>query len=642
MNIPFGDRQLNFWCLLLLALVFLLAFAPYWVITFLRFPDHYPEIGILFGHGDLQYIPSIVALARGDLSPTYSSLFTGEGVMLPPFFALALHGVTFALLGVWGFVISEAIFTFFLLGAVYILLKRFKLRSWAIFIGIWLLCFAGDLGNLLLLDSPLGSLAPYLDIVQIYGKRYVRPLLSQPMLVVYLILLYDLWRAPRARIRSLKFALLLGAWSSLLLQAHAFDFIGLWLAPLAILALRGHLLGRLTTIGPFVGAAAVSFAVVSIPFLLQMGSISDDLRERGGFFGANDLSHRLRLTMFVLQNQTRVLMVVSVLAPLLLSLGIRDGSSKLRYLSLISAAAIFGPVLYTLGTPSFVQNYHFMDNAQLIAGIVLLFSGLIALDSLARTLARFHWWQAWEGRLGWSMVGVLGLLCGLATVSVSAKFVETGGGRQDLLPNAARETLKADWAEIAGLVAAREASRREKTNTPLLLTNDPIMFDWWVLNEYGNLLMPDVATVVLPSKHIEYQLVQAGKILGWSTEEWVDFFNVPSTPFRGGVLTNGPNHWFLGHNKYHAFREHAFSDLEDYPLEYRQRIREEPSSWQIILPISEQERLRKLYESISLDSRAIPDYVVWAKRREESVRADPGGQYDKWLENDNYVLWKKL
>jgi hypothetical protein len=148
--------------------------------------------------------------------------------------------------------------------------------------------------------------------------------------------------------------------------------------------------------------------------------------------------------------------------------------------------------------------------------------------------------------------------------------------------------------------------------------------------------MPDVFSTTLSQANIEAQLCMAGKYLGWSLTEFLSFL----TP--NNINTYNTNIiWFLGHNLYSASLFHHKWPLADYPRISRDEIMGTWHEWQVLMPMSETQRLGDLYGQTKVDTADGPDFIVVLRDPLFVTSHIDMARFSLEYSGDNYLVFQK-
>ncbi|GAB6039426.1 hypothetical protein [Endothiovibrio diazotrophicus] len=583
----------------------------YWAAAFLLYPDEPFYLKVVFRLGDLQYFPLIESLARLDLSPTYSAVFSGSGLVRFPLPPLIPHAVGFALAGPAGLMAADVVVVAVAGYAFYWLFRVASAsRQWAAVLA--LICISTYF------------VLPTHGMV--YGLRLPRPEVTNLFIVGFLGYLLLWIRRPGRLLKRGWRIVAFGALTALVLQGSVYFFlIGVTLLAAAV---AESLLSWRVLLDRRLGRAALlfvaAFLVVGLPFAVQALWGAPDLATRFGLYPA----------------EQRAAVVATFFRPLLAAMGppciaaaailvllrLRGRSTRLAA-ALLSFPLLAGgaALIFFLLSPAYVQLFHFPDSVadtgRFVLMLLLAQLGRLGLPSLPRR---------WSGpATAAALLASVALIFGWQLHSLPHHKV-TGSANTFA---AERQRLRDDVATLIQRFGAAPGGAPRQ-----LLTNDHHLLTWWVMAGQGTLLMPDVFEVVLTDQQIETQLVQVGKYLGWSGATWSGYINqdrlMPHHVHNSVLL------YFHSHAKYQASSLHSRAPPADYPARLRPVIARARSTWSLALPFSARQRLDTAYAATGRDPRFAPDLIVWGKYR-GTPAASPPAEYHRVLDLPNYTVWQR-
>jgi hypothetical protein len=616
--------------------------SAYWITSLIVWGREDISIKAIYRYGDLQYYPLIAALAKLDLHPTYSAFFESQGAQSFPLFAEAVPALLFGLFGWWAFPIIDFIYfslALIFLDKCFVLAGLRPAAAWASAV----VCVTGSFlfeGRLAFVNSDL-----YFGF---YGLRDPRPFLSGVSYFAFVWSFLSLSENPERLQFSWRtnnwWPVIFGLAAAALLQSDIYNFVSAAAAGgmfVAINLMRRKLkpIGW-SLLGLFVVAS--TFLMASLPFLLQLHFGAPDLIRRYGVYALDGVNRWLICESFVKSN----IHVMSRLSVALLSLyfalklfGHRFPPSASMGLAILAASGFIGSLIFFFLSPSATQIYHFWWVARLTYVIPLFAFAAILADrvwaisadvvlrklDVKTNLARVRKFL-FAPIAAWAILGFW--------VQTASEVSKTEMMRSDYFQAMRVETFRRELNDVISYLDAHAQG-----NSHLLLTNDHHVLTWWIVSGRGALLMPDVFSTTLSQTNIETQLCMAGKYLGWSHTEFLQFLTPNTTP-----LSQTNNMWFLGGNLYSASASHHKWPLADYPLEFRDTILSLDigiDSWQILMPISETKRLGDLYDQTKVDAADGPDFVVVLRNPLFVTRHIDTARYSLEYLGDNYLVFRK-
>jgi hypothetical protein len=612
------------------ALMGLVLSSAYWLTSLVVWGPENIAIKAIYRYGDLEAYPVIAALAHLNFHPTYSALFGSEGALTFPLFVYALPALFFALFGWWAFPIVD--FIYFSL-AIALLDRCFRLsgvstpaaRATAI------ICVTGSF----LFTGPL-SIIKYL-LYGFYGVRIERPFLSGISYFLFVWIFLSCSQQPQRLQFSWRtmnrWPVAVGLSAAALIQSDIFSFVsaaaaGVLLVVIQLITRKLQLVGP-TLLGLFV--VAITFSAASLPFLLQLHFGAPDLVRRFGVFSL-DGSNRWLICKSFLEYNVRHPHFWPVFLGFYCILRWLRHSFRPHVptaLAVLAVSGFIGPLIFFCLSPSAVQVYHFWTVSWITFVIPVFVFGATFADLVWRRLdAETDRTRTW------------GLLCAaIVTVAIIGFWVQTARAvaqtqvmRPEHFPAMRAATFRPELIDVLSYLN----THAQGTNN-LLLTNDHHVLTWWILGGRGNLLMPDVVTTTLSQANIETQLCMAGKYLNWSRTEFLSFLTTNTTE-----INNTNNIWFLGGSLYSASRFHRNYVLTDYLQGLRDEILNDEDEWQIIMPVSEAERLGELYDQAKVNTTSGPDFIVVLRNPLFVTSHIDMTQFGLEYSGDNYLIYTKV
>jgi hypothetical protein len=588
------------------------AFMPfaYWAAAAIFLPNKDITFLALYRYGDIEYYPLIKALAAFNLKPTFDSAYAGDSMSQFPVGALFIHAVSLKIFGMYGFIVADAvIFAIFFFAVYRICLAVSPARPWlALATSIIAASFSLDIHTYLPLIG---------HYFYFYYLRIPRPFVSELWFFLFVGSLLEAKRGERPFPNSILVAVFLGVLAGLELQSNIYFFIvmGLLLGIMFVVdAVRFRTSFFRSVLAKYALLAAVALAV-AVPFLIVLLNGNPALKVRFGIF---PIRQRAEMLAWFVSNRVVVygLIVAGVLSLLSLVGPLSRERAEFRLLALILFAAVAAPVMLMSLSPVEIQpDHHLEPVAQIrhLCVLAALYAVLdMALDRWQRARALFTPLFA-----SCAVIVVVGVYCFVVGETVARTYEM----RTDIasVPNA--EQYRSD---IARVMQSLDRSIGAGPSPPLrLLTNDYMLMTWWIMKGHGDLALVDAFDTVLPDAVLERKLIAAGKLLGWSTDEWIRTFLEPATA-PGQLPKIVLFETLVSLLKYQASMFFTYAPLTDYPPEDRDLIKAEAISWRIVVPRSEIDRLRHAYDRGTVTMEPLPDIVVLTCYREWPCDRHPG------------------
>ena len=274
-----------------------------------------------------------------------------------------------------------------------------------------------------------------------------------------------------------------------------------------------------------------------------------------------------------------------------------------------------------LASPTLAELYHFSLMQTNLVILIALFVGGLGLTIIG---ARLRWYPASPGagpRRGIKS-GAIALSIGAVAAAYAAMAWHVTHQKEvvDYFPPADPAHFRADMAQVLGVL--RPLQRDPNT---VLATNEGLVATWWVLERDGKILLPDPFATTVSTRELDRRFAYFQRVLGTS-----------KTAFPGIVQS-----WakMVYSELYEASPFRQFADMSDYTPEQQQAIRSTSwaNSWQLIVPISEVQRLSALFDDNSLNYRV--DIIVLQKSP-DMASPTPNG-FSRALDNSNFSVWVK-
>lgn len=599
---------------LFLAALLLAKSLLYWIAAAHFWPGEPLEVTALYRLGDIQYYPSIGALSRGSLSQDIlpgvpDSVFSLQILPLLP------HAIFLRLFGSAGFIVADAVVTL----AFFFFTKAFLARIGAPFFWASLAAFVVSCS----VSAPHFGM-PFnawtclvwsvgIPATQFWGMRISRPFVSG---MFYAAALAAFVRASFPKQSGSRRAwILAGVAASLALQADWFSGFALTLAFAAFMLteLRRSakpIEPRFVAAGIFAGGASL------VPFAWQRSAQNADLMGRLGFFSVDRLD-----PWFLDAGRTASAFALLALSAVLSrELSRYPADATRASAARLAGALAFGawaalPVM-AAAAGKLVQIYHFQSAFDMTA-YTALFILLIAAWPPCPALSAKRRFVIFAAALG----------LGAAIASLALPFArEAGPPRKDHI-----QSYNERYREsLASLV--RELKREIYADARQIGTLDHSVFVWWLTFRGGRTAVADAVLTRASDAIVEERLAAFAKLLGMDERSFRTFLHDPYTLI-----------FLLGHDKYQASRAYTFSPLEEYRPEDRQRIAETPvwDTWRVALPVTEEERLARIFAGAGYREGEEPDLVVTGGVGPLAGFEPPGALYERTYANDSFIVWKK-
>jgi hypothetical protein len=548
-----------------------------------------------------------------------------------PFLPLLVHAGLFRVLGPAAFVVGEVLFNLLFYLLVTTLLRACGIsQSLSRLAGFCLA--AGMIHFNIAIPLPFAhtSTTLYFDF---WDRRFPRPLVSFPIFLLSVLLLMKL-SGPGDSLKSKPLWIFFGIAAAALFQADPYMAIVFFLAAgmaFGFVLVTAHRQRREILKGMVLCIPAG--LLTSLSLFIQRFLTHPDVTRRYGVFPVDR-----DFFLFQFQNAGVVALVV-VLAVLLEILKRRLPGSVTSaqlccswVLSILCVSACFALPISGLVLGTSIHPYHFALASITLASYGLLVHALILLQiafmraqsslgaSGSRSAQRFM-------RALSIVIIVAALLLNVQSASSAAR--KTTHIRTDVPEWEALQDYRRHFTALIGEL-------RQERYAPCKVAG---LFDhqvafWWLAFGGGNLFLAEPAFSTLPDSEVESRLIAFCRLLGMTPDNFASFIKKP------WVLV-----FWIGHNKYQASRLYTFSPIDDYSPEDQKKILSSPgveswqSSWNIILPLSEEERLCHQYGSkTSRPSRRL-DVIILTRYEIDMGLSPPRDDFVLEYENPVFQVW---
>lgn len=610
----------------------LLTGLTYWFFSFWHYPNDPLSVAVLYrGSDDMIYYPFVKALSDCTIEESVVYEYAGSGVRSYPFLPLLVHAGLFRFFGPAAFVIGEVLFTL-----LYYLLAVTLLRACGVSQPLSRLVsfclITGILNFTITVPSPFAhsSTTLYFDF---WDRRFPRPLVSGPLLLGAILLLMKLC-SPTDTLKSKSLWILFGIAAAVLPQADPYAAIVFFLAAgVAFVFLLCTARHQRSEILKGMMLCIPAGMLTSLSLFIQRFMEHPDLPRRYGVFPIDR-----DFFLFEFQNAGVIALVVILAICLEILKHSLPGSVTpaqarfSRLLSLLCVSACFAlPVSgFVLGKT--IQPYHFALVSITFASYGVLIHALLLLQI---AFARVQSSLSETGRCSTErLMRALAIL--IITVGLLFNMLST-------FSTVRKSThIRADFSEWEALQDYRRhfaALIRELQHKRYAACKVAALFDcqvsfWWLTFGGDKLFLAEPFISTVSDREVESRYMNFCHLLGMTPDRFISFIRKPS------ILT----FWF-GHNKYQASRMYTFSPMEDYSPEDNNKIVSTPgveswqASWNNILPLSEQDRLRHQYEGEIIHSQRRLDLIILTRYEIDSGLSPISDDFTLGFENPVFQVW---
>jgi hypothetical protein len=268
-----------------------------------------------------------------------------------------------------------------------------------------------------------------------------------------------------------------------------------------------------------------------------------------------------------------------------------------------------------------IQPYHFGSRAALLNGYVwLIAAGLIATAVFSR-------WKR-RGQTVETALFIVILAIGLFHASNDGEYMARD--ERPVVDSMRMDEYAGDFAhyKTSFLDLTRELERPQYDSSDVMATLDASLSNWWVFRGH-HLYLPDPFNSTVPDSVIEDRLLNVAALLQMTPSDFQQMIRQPFILWR-----------VIGADKYQASSAYTFARFEDYEPAAQALILKSTSndSWQVAMPLSEQNRFLKKYAEHPAVSTK-PDILVLSK---DARRAMLHPREDQWrlaYENERFEVW---
>jgi hypothetical protein len=277
-----------------------------------------------------------------------------------------------------------------------------------------------------------------------------------------------------------------------------------------------------------------------------------------------------------------------------------------------------------------IQPYHFDDRGSRLCSYVVIGFAVSWIDLILERLIKQSRFAVWRKPVIRRCVHAATLFLALSCVGYKLFSREASGFRSHLRDDyythtpQTRPSYRESFAELASFL---ESNVRHDS---VIASFDDQLFSWWITFHRGYWFLVEPFVSSLPDDELESRLALLCKLLGMSSQEYVEF-----------IQHEYINVFFLGCEKYQASQWHSYSPLDDYTDQQRQRILQSDNVWQVIIPQSELRRLKRQYENVTMkefDKRAL-DVIVLSNSGPEDKWAPPANAWELIFENNGFRVY---
>ncbi len=604
----------------------------YWLVTAFQRPHDSLGVAAMYRHHDIQYYPLISSLAQGNLGEGNLWENRGQGLVSFPFASVSLHAACLRLFGIVGLMVADGLGTLCYFLVVLAFLRLFVRSS------LLATCLAflitGNIFDMAMVNQ-LRTLPGVPGELRFRGYRIPRPFITEIHFAACMALCLWIVGRPEARRNKWVWASL-GVFLALLLQGDFHGFV--------VLAMAAALVGvvclafeyrRLDNMLVCLLLCGCLFLAVSPVFWAQRFMENPDVPRRLGMFSLHPGQNWQLQNPVVLQKCLEAAAFMAGFS-FLMRRGWKQPSHGVRALALASFAMLAYQAIFVLGyaTGKGIQLYHFVDRLTGIVSycwVALLGFLIESFCVLIMTLP----WRAFTERLDrWAPVGLKATVSAIAVAGVFLAFLDEARSGPDLqhMRLSCYPELTNYRDDFAALTL--ELAKPAYAECKVLATLDHQAFSWWVSFHRGYSFLPDPFSTTVADAEIERRIM-------WFLQE----MNVSTATFEDLLHSRMFRTMWLGHDKYQCSKAYQFAPLDDYDQEALKAYEDSTilDSWVQAVPLSEQRRLTRLFESpagaAELGTRPRLDLIV--NLRSPHLPDPNRNEYELVFRNSTFDLWQR-
>jgi hypothetical protein len=613
------DEKKSILIILLSSFIF---FIIKWYYSYSIFGNEEFIFKVLFDTQDKQYLPLIKSLSNLNFSPGYSDFYENLKLLSFPMYGLIFHAILLKIFGYFGIIFYEIIFIFLLIYIVFLICREL------LFTNIQSIVFSILFFIIpLLIETPFISKIFYLKhtFEPFFFLRYPRPIVTHLILLVFMYVTLNLNKE-----------FILDSWNkilifsvfilSFLLNSFFYSFI---ICAVYLFFIFCYQFWRNKKLISFQNIKKMAyffllFIIISAPFMIQLIYGEEDYLTRIGTINLSFHAKKILITEF-LKNyfSLKFSIIFTYLSFFLIYLKKRErkfiyNNFKLFYYFFLSS--LVAPIIFLSLSPKTVLVTHFSDLIIFLGFFISFMTFLFYLKWLIIFFEkRFKFKDAYYFIFSIFLISFYIFLYPNYFI-IQKKTLKNLDERKEII-------------ELTNIIQKNISTNNKDLK---IFTNDKIIMNWWILEGFKYLSMPDVFTVSLTDEMIEEQLIHTFKSLGLNEDQFIKFFN--ENLDQNWRINNRNQGLFLSARKYQANSLVRFSDIKEYNLEHQQRIlNSNPKlSQQTIMPNNEILRLKDKFIKFKLNNQNLPDFILIEENQNFDNYKNSLYKYFFNFENDKY------
>ncbi len=561
---------------------------PKWILTGIYF-DSSNIVSTIFNTEDIQYFPIIINFSNFILNPSYLENINDNKILSFPAYGILIHSLFYKIFKFYSFLILEIIFQFIFLVIFFKSIEKIFINTnysfnfcALIFLLISLLEISLFYENNKYINFFYNNLNDNL------GLRLPRPLFTGIVYFYFFFILYSFQE--KIKKFDFKFFLLISFLLSVFLNSFFYYFINfsILLVFLSIKYQKQNII-KILIINKFkILISLLSFAIFSLPFLLQIIYGEQDYSERIGVIQLN-FKQKLFLLNYYFSNLIRfeslTLIILSFVLYFYLNkkfYNVHEQVDKINIFFYFIIASIISPPIFFLISPKLVSIYHFLNILSFIIVFYIILSFSFIFFQKIAYLENFGKQNLFKY--------ILIFLLFFNNFFIAQKITQTD------------QTKLIELNKIQNFLKENNFVNSNKK----LFSDDLIIMNLWLLNGNKQLIISDGFTNSLKNKDIEFNLVNNLKNFGISSLELENILSVGQSEFRNDLIMR------LFIYKYQANSLFTYSKISNYTENLKDKILKTSPfrSQSQVMPEDEKKRIVKLFNKIELNKQLFSDVII--------------------------------
>jgi len=600
--------------LLLLIFISFLIFGSKWIVSYYLFTET-TSIKIIFESvaDGYYYFPLVKYLAIFEFNNSFNPYFEKLDNVMLPFYSIFIPSLFYKFIGSFSFIVVEYLSVFLFLLILYKIFNLYYSKELSILYS--LIIFVMPIFFSLL---PIGDLT-YFKLIknEIFTLRFPRPLITSLYLFVFLYFIISL---EKVEFFTKKNFFILGA----ILATTLSSFYYFFFLQISILILyifyryKYSFLDKLFKNWKSLLILFISFIIIALPMLINMGFHEEDYTRRLGLISLN-LDQKKVLLVHYLTAYLRIEFLI-FLSLSTLYIGFINLKKILNY-KLISLfylfflGSVFAPLLFILITNKTGILYHYNNTVIIFAFLLIL---IIALDIFTNVSIKY---------LNKIFINSASLILIVFCICINIY-------KSVLLNENEKINERLEFNNISNIIL-----KKYDLTKSTLMTFDNRFMVWAVLNDVKFLNITNF--IMTPKKDImiEDDLIKTFKFLNLDSNDFSQFIKNKKSNWR--YINYDLSTFFF--YKYMANPIKTFNNSKNFSTEINEYIKKSsPINFQqTLIPNDELDRLANKFSVTKLNKFNYPNIVVLNKKNKFFKDIKSINNYCKLYERDFFILFVK-